>query len=369
MSISQRIGFDARLLGAFGIGRYISGLLPPLAAMLAERLTVFVTARDTALVRAMIGGGPAVIVSNAQPYRFEEQSSFLATLVRANLALVHFPHYNLPVFNRGRFVVTIHDLFSYDFPEIHSGPIPRRVNRALLAGAVKRAAAIITPSRATAEAVARRFPKASAKIVSIPEAADDRFSEERSDGRATWLDYFRIRPPYFFYLGQWKAYKNVPRLIEAFGEVLARRPDCQLVIAGNDPRHPEVPAAARRLPPGSVVLPGRLPDDAVPELYRSATAVVLPSLAEGFGLPVLEAMACGARVVCSDIPVLHEVAAGVAIFCDPSDSASFAQGMLEALTPAPGDRRRELGVARARTFSWRAAAEETVRVYRRVLKA
>src|SRR2546428_2681314 len=86
-----------------------------------------------------------------------------------------------------------------------------------------------------------------------------------------------------------EGFKNVPVLIEAFAQLLTQRPDCQLVIAGEDPRHPEIPAAVSRLPAGSVVLPGRLPDVAIPDLYRSATAVVLPPRAGGLVLPVLHA--------------------------------------------------------------------------------
>ena len=116
-----------------------------------------------------------------------------------------------------------------------------------------------------------------------------------------------------------------------------------------------------------MVLPGRLPEDAIPDIYRSAAAVVVPSRAEGFGLPVLEAMACGVTVVCSDIPALRELAEGVAIFCDPSSAASFTTGMLTALEASTADGRLQRGIARAGQFSWSRAAQETVALYERVL--
>ena len=366
----MKIGFDARLISSLGIGRYISGLLPQLADILQDRLLVISRPTELALVRALTAGRGRLMVSDAAPYRLAEQSTFLLSLLRAGAAVMHFPHYNLPLAYPRPFVVTIHDLFSFRFPDIHSGRLARLANQLLITNAAHRSAAIITPSRTTAEEVGRRFPSSGARIQPIAEAASPRFGPDRNPAaEVAWQRYFGIRPPYFLYLGQWKPYKNVPLLIEAFVRVVAQRPDVQLVVAGHDPRYPEVTAARSRLPAGSLVLPGHLPDDAVADLYRGAVAVVMPSRAEGFGLPVLEAMACGVRVVCSDLSVLRELADGVAIFCDPESVDAFAAGMLAALSPPPGDDRVRRGIERARQFSWRKAAEETATIYERVLAA
>jgi glycosyltransferase involved in cell wall biosynthesis len=363
-----KIGFDARLISSLGIGRYISGLLPPLAELLGNGLVVITRPAELALLRALTEGKGRLVVADAAPYRLAEQSTYLITLLQTGAPLMHFPHYNLPLGYPGRFVVTIHDLFSFRFPEIHSGRLPRLTNQMLIASATRRAAAIITPSQATAEDVSRRFPSAASRIRPIGEAAGERFTAVRNPAaEASWHRYFGIRPPYFLYLGQWKAYKNVPLLIEAFARVIGQHPGVQLVIAGHDQRHPEIAAAAAWLPDGSVVLPGHLPDDAVADLYRGASAVVVPSLAEGFGLPVLEAMSCGVTVVCSDIPVLRELADEVAIFCDPRSADSFAAGMVTALNPTRENGRAQRGIERARMYSWRKAAEETVQIYERAL--
>jgi glycosyltransferase involved in cell wall biosynthesis len=361
---SRRIGFDARLIGALGIGRYTGGLLPALAGILCSRFTVIIQPQDAALARGLVGGSARLISVNAPPYRFAEQTLLPGLLAKAQVGLVHFPHYNLPILYRRPFVVTIHDLFPFDFPEIHSGPVPRAVNQWLMRNAVHGASRIITPSQATASALADRFPRSGPKIHAIPEAADERFDPIRnSEGEAAWQRRLAIQPPYVLYLGQWKAYKNLPLLIQAFSLLRQTHPDVQLVVAGDDPRHPEVRQAAARLPPGSVAFPGRLPDTAVPDFYRGAATVVLPSRAEGFGLPVIEAMACGVPIICSDLPVLREVADGIATFVNPDDASGFARAMAEVLDNPPSAVQRDRGLERAHGFSWNAAAERTVAVY------
>jgi len=362
------IGFDARLIGALGIGRYISGLLPELARLLGRSLTVLASRPDAAIVRALIGGEPELLTVNARPYRLAEQSLLPLSLLRADLDLIHFPHYNLPLVKPGHFVVTVHDLFPFQFPEIHSGPLPRAVNQMLMRNAVRRAERIITPSAATALAVKQNFPASADRVLSIPEAADDRFQAARNpEGEAAWQVRLGIRPPYVFYLGQWKAYKNLPMLLDAFKMLRRTHPNAQLVIAGDDPRHPEVRQAAAVLPEGSVVLPGRLPESAVPDLYRGAAVVVLPSKAEGFGLPVIEAMACGVPVICSDLPVLHELADGVATFCDPNDPDAFARAIGQTLDAPSTARARQLGIERAKSFTWERSARQTVEAYESAL--
>jgi len=211
----------------------------------------------------------------------------------------------------------------------------------------------------TAAAVGAHFPSASRKVTVIPEAADVRFSPVRdAAAEAAWQTQLGIRPPYVLYLGQWKAYKNLPLLVQAFSAVRETHPTAQLVIAGDDPRHPEVREAAGRLPQGSVVFPGRVPESGIPDLYRAAAVVVLPSRAEGFGLPVIEAMACGVPIVCSDLPVLREVGNSTAIYCDPADASAFARAIASVLDSDGMPALRRRGIERASTFTWQKAAAQ-----------
>ena len=106
-----RIGFDARLIGALGIGRYISGLLPPLARLLGERLVVIAQPHDAAVVRGLLGSRPQLEFLEAPPYRLAGQTRLPLLLARQGLDLVHFPHYDIPLLAPGRFLATIHDLF------------------------------------------------------------------------------------------------------------------------------------------------------------------------------------------------------------------------------------------------------------------
>ncbi len=131
---------------------------------------------------------------------------------------MHFPHYNLPIAFPGRFVTTIHDLFSFRFPDIHSGVIPRTANHLLIANAVSGARAIITPSQATTDEVGRHVPQGAPGSSRSPRPPTNASARAEPRGRGLVAAVLGITPPYMLYLGQWKTYKNVPLLIEALAD-------------------------------------------------------------------------------------------------------------------------------------------------------
>ena len=357
------------MLGRTGIGTYVEGLLRSLPqALEGDRLVVFVQPGKRRAAEELLPPGPPVEIRSAaaEIYRLREQLELPLRFKRARLDLLHVPHYNLPIVTRLPAVVTIHDLIPLAFPSIHSSIFPRTWNRVLIRGAVRRARRIIVPSQHTAQDLTRRLAVDPRRIVTVPEAALGPIAGMHVD--AGWLGRLGIRPPYLLYLGQWKPYKNLSTLIAAFEKISAERGDLHLVIGGrDDPRYPAPSEAAARSQ-GRILVTGWIPSAALPALYQAAAAFVMPSLYEGFGLPVLEAMAWGTPVVCARATSLPEVAGDAAQYWEPATGAGgLAQAIKAALQPARADDLRRRGVEQASRFSWEETARRTAAIYREVL--
>ncbi|MEZ4522260.1 MAG: glycosyltransferase family 1 protein [Thermomicrobiales bacterium] len=262
-------------------------------------------------------------------------------------------------------VVTIHDL-GY-LQESRSHTLKRRITLDLTTRWNARAATrIITPSEQTRDDLAREYGVASSKIDVIPHGVDrDRFRPLDRDDVANVLRELGIRQPFLLFISTIQPRKNLSRLISAF-ETLDR-PDLSLVIAGGD-GWKSAPIAARMessARSADILRLGYVADEFVPALYNGAEAFVLPSLFEGFGMGVLEAMACGCPVVTSNTTSLAEVAGDAAITVDPRSVTAIREGIVQALNPDERARFRRLGLDRAGQFTWERAASETLDSIRR----
>ena len=265
---------------------------------------------------------------------------------------------------RQRSVVTVHDVAFL----VRSDLFPRRwlwTYRAGLARAVRTADALIAVSRHTAEDVVRRAHADRAKVHVVPLAAAVPATEPAAEALAR----FAIRAPYILFVGTLEPRKNLIALVRAYRRLAARGFDHSLVLAGgwgwnSGPLKQELSVEA----PGSIVLTGGASDEEVDALYRGAGALVYPSLYEGFGLPVLEAMARGVPCVVSKTTSLPEVAGDAAVFVDPKNVEELASA-IERVAGDPGLREdlRKRGLARAAEFSWDETARKTLDVYKSIL--
>jgi len=269
-------------------------------------------------------------------------------MTRRNVDLFHGTDFSIPYLPFRPSVMTVHDLSPWMDPswQPQAGRIRRRTPLLFRAGL---ATMVITPSAAVRRAAIERFRLAPDRVVAVPLAASDQFRCVATP---------KPVPPYFLFVGTLEPRKNVDRLIAAWREV-RKTQAVDLVLAGRaraDFRHIH--------PEPGLRIAGPVPEGDLAALYSGALAAVYPSLYEGFGLPVLEAMQCGAIVVASRDPAILEVTGEAAVHVDATDTRALV-GALSAIAAAPEKflDLRERALRRAGEFSWRRTAEQTREVY------
>lgn len=289
---------------------------------------------------------------------------------RLGLDVVHDPTGAMPLFLTGSArVVTIHDAVPYVYPRT-SSRLDWLIYRLWLPFAIRRANQVITDSRQSCEDIMANLPVQSDKIVVIPLAADGRFRPMEPAEVAPILREYGVDGPYILYVGSLTARKNLPRLVEAYARLRRWSERWKLVVAGvRKWKSAPIFDAVQRLGLESHLhFTGYVADEDLPALYNGADLFAFPSLYEGFGLPVLEAMACGTPVVTSDTSSLPEVAGDAALQVDPYNVEAMADAMRRMLEDGDlAQELRERGLARAAQFSWERTARETVKVYEQVL--
>ncbi len=278
---------------------------------------------------------------------------------KANLLFSPLPE--APLFAHCRQIVMVHDLIPWRFPKRFSPLTP--YFRAYIPQVLQQSEHIICNSLATAQDITQFWGIPASKITSIPLAYDPLHFRVLAEARRSDL------PPYFLYLGRPDPHKNLTRLLQAFAQMKTQ--DCQLWIAGpQDNRYtPLLQQQAQELGIGDrLVFLDYLPLAEVPRLINQALALVFPSLWEGFGFPVLEAMACGTPVITSNLSSLPEVVGEAGILIDPYNLDELAAAMDEvARDVGLRSQLRQLGLSRASQFSWEKTGEATREVLRSFL--
>lgn len=309
------------------------------------------------------------VAPNRRPARLAwEQARGPGVAARIRPDVWHGPHYTMPLRASAPCVVTIHDLTFFDHPEWHERSKVAFFRR-IIHAAARRAALLVCVSEYTAERL-RAVADPRADVVVIHHGVDhDRFvptGDANADLAA--LAAHGIEPPYIAFASTIEPRKNVPTLVRAFARVAESRPDLRLVLAGSDGwgAREARDAIATSGVATRVIRPGYLESTTIGALFRRAAMIAYPSSEEGFGLPALEGLACGAPVVTTQGSALAEVVADAAVLVPPGDAAALAQA-IERILDEPGlaDRLRAAGPARAAAFTWSACVDEHVDAYER----
>ncbi len=321
-------------------------------------------------------------------YSINEQLKLLKYLNRKNFDLVHFIQFNHPIRYKGSFVVTVHDMTMVGYLR-RANPIRRIAFTKVMESAVANSKKIITVSN-TAKKEIVDFYKINPEKVEVVynglnhESYNSRVREKSTEIKKV-LEKFNIDKEYILYTGMWKEHKNILRLVYAFEKFSEMRlPDpksriIKLVLAGKaDKDEKEILTELGRINQSlnmkynvreAIITPGYIEESELPLLYSGATAYVFASLSEGFGMPPLESMACGTPVIASEVSAMPEVLGEAAIYFDPLDSTNIAEAM-EEVTENKNERVEIIkkGYDQVKKYDWSKTAEETLKVYKDILK-
>ena len=385
----MKICIDARMYGLehAGIGRYVSNLVGELSHQPSiidhHSFILLVRKRKFDEVKKEVGNKMKLVVLDAPHYSFKEQLLVPWVLLKLKPDFVHFPHFNVPVFYRGRFVVTIHDLIKHTSRGAETttqNPLFYWFKylgyKFVFNKAVGRAARILVPSKAIRQELVKSYGLPEGKIVVTYEGISEAFrmknlqhGEHRNLQEAQrLLSKYKIKKPFVIYTGSLYPHKNVGRLIQSIKllNMLLNKPSITLIIScARSVFWERLKKKVRELGAEKFVnLMGFVPDGDLVGLYQEAEAFVFPTLSEGFGLPGLEAMAAGLPAVCSNIPVLREIYGEAAEYFNPLDS----QDMAEKIGKVIRDTRTrktliEKGLDQAKQYSWKEMVQQTLKVY------
>lgn len=351
------IAIDARMIEMSGIGTYIQHLMGKGIYDYAIGNKNLIKKYDKTV---------KIIHFEATIYGLKEQLGFPVKAIKAaKIELLHFPHYNVPVLYKGKYIVTVHDLTHIFFPEFLGNKIKYYYAKFLMDNAVKMARHVFTVSENSKKDICSIFKTNKDKISVTYNAVDKNFKVKRKESIEYLYEKFSIPKGknIILYVGNLKPHKNIGNLLKAFN-ILDCKKDCILVLVGKAFANYKLKEQEEQLGiKQSVFYTGLVSKEELVDLYNLANIFVFPSLYEGFGIPLLEAMACGTPVVAANNSSIPEVVGNAALLFNAYDINDIAEKIQQLLTDKDEQMKCvERGFERISGFSWDNTVSDVKRI-------
>jgi glycosyltransferase involved in cell wall biosynthesis len=370
----MRIGIDARFYGSIGkgLGRYTEKLIQNLEKIDTQNQYFIFLSQEGFEQYHPQSGNFKKILADYKWYSLEEQLRMPTLLNKYQLDLVHFPHFNVPIFYRKKFVVTIHDLILLHFPTLRGTTLDPFLYwfkfwmyKIVIRFAIKRSEKIVTVSEFTKRDIIANYFINPQKISVTYEACDD-FCNWLPEKEDQVLKKYAIMKPYLLYVGNAYPHKNLEKLVSAFHELRKKILDIHLVLVGKEDYFFKKlkERIAEKNQGAGIIFTGFISDAELDIFYKNALIYVFPSLYEGFGLPPLEAMARGVPVISSDHPCMQEILGKSAFYFKAKNEKEITKKLIETINNS--ELRKQLiqkGYAQIKKYSWRLMAEKTLHIY------
>ena len=366
------IAIDARKVRDFGIGTYVRNLIRELAEIDHDNTYLIMTGPAGRDAFRKLPDNFHVTIQRSPVYTVRELFTLSWSLLRLKVDLYHATHYVLPLILPCRTVVTIHDIIHLLYPEYLPNRLAFFYAERMIRRSLQRGARIISVSRNTKTDLMSYYQVDGRKIEVVYNGIEDIYRQQLpTEELERWMRNLGLERPYLLFVGNPKPHKNLDNVVKAYARAVGMHDFPHKLVCVGDRGGLEFKIRQRASQLGitdRILLLGHVAQEALPAIYQGAAAFLYPTLYEGFGLPVVEAMASQVPVITSNTSALKEIAAGYSDLVNPLDLDSMAQAIVRIVSDADHRKSlRKLGSRRADEFRWRKAAEKTLEIYQQAI--
>lgn len=366
----MKIGIDARLINETGVGRYIQNLLKWLNKLDKVNEYIVFTYKNS-IDFPEESTTWKVVQTDIRWHTLQEQLVFPFLLNKYNLDLIHFPYFSMPILYSGKFIVTIHDLTNLNFSTGKASTLPPYLYKIKFAGysfvlnnSLRRSEKIIVPSQSVASDIISRFPDLSHKVIVTYEGG-----METTLKLSKKLDF----EPFLLYVGNLYPHKNIEIALNALKKFNQQNNSkIKLAVVGEkDAFYKRTVNLVNGLVlEKSVIFLGQVSDLELSNLYQRAICLLFPSISEGFGLPIIEALQHGCLVCCSDIGVFREIYGNIPFYFNPYKAESIVNSLEKIILLSEKEKTllKNNSKTKSRQFNWKIMSEKTLSLYKEAVK-